>query len=109
MADEDTRSLPAAAQAALRSRAVRAVLDGMTQAQAQDAVDRFLTDSHRARKRCVLIVHGRGLNSPAQIPVLKAWLRGWLGQKRIGKTVLAFASARPQDGGTGAVYVLLRR
>src|ERR671911_32510 len=34
MADEDTRSLPAAAQAALRSRAVRAVLDGMTQAQA---------------------------------------------------------------------------
>src|SRR5918993_4887352 len=34
MADEDTRSLPAAAQAALRSRAVRAVLEGMTQAQA---------------------------------------------------------------------------
>ena len=34
MADEDTRSLPAAAQAALRSRAVRAVLAGMTQAQA---------------------------------------------------------------------------
>jgi transposase len=34
MTDEDTRSLPAAAQAALRNRAVRAVLDGMTQAQA---------------------------------------------------------------------------
>ena len=34
MADEDTRSLPAAAQAALRNRAVRAVLDGMTQAEA---------------------------------------------------------------------------
>jgi transposase len=34
MADEDTRSLPAPAQAALRNRAVRAVLDGMTQAEA---------------------------------------------------------------------------
>jgi len=84
-------------------------LHGMTQAQAQDAVDRFLTDSHRARKRCVLIVHGRGLNSQDQIPVLKEWLRVWLAQKRLGKTVLAFATARPQDGGTGAVYVLLRR
>jgi DNA-nicking Smr family endonuclease len=84
-------------------------LHGMTQVRAQEAVDRFLAESHRARKRCVLIVHGRGLNSPAQVPVLKEWLRGWLGQKRIGKTVLAFSSARPQDGGTGAVYVLLRR
>ncbi|MET0405891.1 MAG: Smr/MutS family protein [Cystobacter sp.] len=84
-------------------------LHGMTQARAQEAVDRFLAESHRAKKRCVLIVHGRGLNSPAQIPVLKEWLRGWLGQKRIGKTVLAFSSARPQDGGTGAVYVLIRR
>ncbi|WNG28235.1 DNA mismatch repair protein MutS [Cystobacter fuscus] len=84
-------------------------LHGKTRAQAQEAVDRFLTESHRARKRCVLIVHGRGLNSHDQIPVLKEWLRDWLGQKRIGKTVLAFASARPQDGGTGAVYVLLRR
>ena len=63
----------------------------------------------RSGKRCVLIVHGRGLNSPDQIPVLKESLRVWLGQKRTGKTVLAFATARPQDGGAGAVYVLLRR
>jgi DNA-nicking Smr family endonuclease len=84
-------------------------LHGMTQAQAKDAVDRFLTDSRRTSKRCVLIVHGRGLNSKDQIPVLKEALRVWLGQKRVGKTVLAFATARPQDGGAGAVYVLLRR
>jgi DNA-nicking Smr family endonuclease len=84
-------------------------LHGMTQAEARDAVDRFLTDSRRTSKRCVLIVHGRGLNSKDQIPVLKEALRVWLGQKRIGKTVLAFATARPQDGGAGAVYVLLRR
>ncbi|MBM7115363.1 Smr/MutS family protein [Archangium primigenium] len=84
-------------------------LHGQTQAQAREAVDRFLSDSRRSGKRCVLIVHGRGLNSPDQIPVLKESMRVWLGQKRTGKTVLAFATARPQDGGAGAVYVLLRR
>jgi DNA-nicking Smr family endonuclease len=84
-------------------------LHGMTQAEAKTAVDRFLIDSRRTGKRCVLIVHGRGLNSQDQIPVLKERIRVWLAQKSIGKTVLAFATARPQDGGAGAVYVLLRR
>ncbi|MBN1208139.1 MAG: Smr/MutS family protein [Myxococcaceae bacterium] len=84
-------------------------LHGMTQAEAKDAVERFLTDSRRTGKRCVLIVHGRGLHSKDQIPVLKERLRVWLSQKRIGKVVLAFATARPHDGGAGAVYVLLRR
>ncbi|HYH95264.1 Smr/MutS family protein [Hyalangium sp.] len=84
-------------------------LHGMTQAQAKEAVDRFLTDSRRTGKRCVLIVHGRGLHSKDQVPVLKGLLKVWLGQKHIGKLVLAFATARPQDGGAGAVYVLLRR
>jgi DNA-nicking Smr family endonuclease len=84
-------------------------LHGMTQAQAKEAVDRFLSDSRRTGKRCVLIVHGRGLNSPDQIPVLKQQLKAWLSQKRLGSMVLAFATARPQDGGAGAVYVLLRR
>ncbi|WP_224361954.1 Smr/MutS family protein [Hyalangium versicolor] len=84
-------------------------LHGMTQVEARDSLERFLTDSRRAGKRCVLIVHGRGLHSKDQIPVLKAQLKGWLSQKRIGRMVLAFASAKPQDGGSGAVYVLLRR
>ncbi|MBZ4415959.1 Smr/MutS family protein [Myxococcus sp. RHSTA-1-4] len=84
-------------------------LHGMTQVQAREAVERFLSDSRRAKKRCVLIVHGRGLNSKDQIPVLKEGLKAWLSQKRIGNMVLAFATARPQDGGAGAVYVLLRR
>jgi DNA-nicking Smr family endonuclease len=84
-------------------------LHGMTQAEAKTAVDRFLTDSRRAKKRCVLIVHGRGLNSKDQIPVLKEGVKAWLSQKHVGKMVLAFATARPQDGGAGAVYVLLRR
>ncbi|WNZ65045.1 Smr/MutS family protein [Myxococcus sp. MxC21-1] len=84
-------------------------LHGKTQNEARDALERFLGDSRRAKQRCVLVVHGRGLNSKDQIPVLKERLKGWLSEKRIGRMVLAFASARPQDGGTGAVYVLLRR
>jgi DNA-nicking Smr family endonuclease len=84
-------------------------LHGMTQTEAKEAVERFLTESRRARKRCVLIVHGRGLHSKDEIPVLKQQLKAWLSQKRIGQMVLAFATAKPQDGGTGAVYVLLRR
>ncbi|MFP2912901.1 Smr/MutS family protein [Pyxidicoccus sp. 3LFB2] len=84
-------------------------LHGMSQVEAKDAVERFLSDSRRANRRCVLIVHGRGLNSKDQIPVLKAGIKTWLSSKRIGSLVLAFATARPQDGGAGAVYVLLRR
>ncbi|MCP3142463.1 Smr/MutS family protein [Pyxidicoccus xibeiensis] len=84
-------------------------LHGQTQVQARESVERFLSDSRRAKKRCVLIIHGRGLNSKDQVPVLKEQLRGWLAQKRIGNMVLAFATARPQDGGSGAVYVLLRK
>lgn len=90
---------------------VQAQLDlhGKTQAEAREALERFLTDSRRSGKRCVLVVHGRGLHSQDQIPVLKERMREWLGNKRIGKSVLAFTTARPQDGGAGAVYVLLRR
>lgn len=84
-------------------------LHGMTQTEAKTALERFLADSRRARRRCVLIVHGRGLHSKDSMPVLKELMKSWLSQKRIGGLVLAFATARPQDGGTGAVYVLLRR
>ncbi|WP_224245266.1 Smr/MutS family protein [Hyalangium gracile] len=84
-------------------------LHGMTQVEARDALERFLSESRRAGRRCVLIVHGRGLHSKDQIPVLKEQMKAWLSQKRIGKMVLAFSTARPQDGGAGAVYVLLRR
>ena len=84
-------------------------LHGMTKADAKEEVDRFLTLARRDGKRCVLVVHGRGLNSKDQIPVLKEQLKVWLQRGRIGRSVLAFATARPHDGGAGAIYVLLRR
>jgi DNA-nicking Smr family endonuclease len=91
--------------------AVQAHLDlhGATREEARDRVGRFLADSRRAGRRCVLIVHGRGLHSKDQIPVLKQAVRSWLERGQIARSVLAFATARPSDGGAGAVYVLLRR
>lgn len=84
-------------------------LHGLTREPARDAVEQFITKSRTNGHRCVLIVHGRGLNSKDKIPVLKGLLQSWLQRGRIGKSVLAFATARPHDGGAGAVYVLLRR
>ena len=57
----------------------------------------------------MLIVHGRGNHSKDQIPVLKQAVRSWLERGQISRVVLAFTTARPHDGGAGAMYVLLRR
>jgi DNA-nicking Smr family endonuclease len=84
-------------------------LHGLTAAEARVAVDGFLTRAHQNGQRCVLIVHGRGLNSKDQVPVLKHRLTTWLSRGSWSRLVLAFTSARPCDGGAGALYVLLRR
>jgi DNA-nicking Smr family endonuclease len=84
-------------------------LHGLTKKEAEIEVRRFLVDSHKRGLRCVLIVHGRGLNSPDSFPVLKERLPVWLNRGPARRIVLAFATARPYDGGTGAIYVLLRR
>jgi DNA-nicking Smr family endonuclease len=84
-------------------------LHGLTREEAKSALERFLRGARGAGKRCVLVVHGRGLHSKDQIPVLKESLRTWLSTARFGRHVLAFATARPVDGGAGAIYVLLRR
>lgn len=83
-------------------------LHGLTQKEAEAEVRHFLTESHKRGLRCVLLVHGRGLNSPDSYPVLKERLPVWLNRGAARKIVLAFATARPYDGGTGAIYVLLR-
>lgn len=84
-------------------------LHGLTRDEARADVDAFLRDAYQSGKRCVLIIHGRGLNSKDNVPVLKAALTSWLARGTLGRLVLAFTSARPCDGGAGALYVLLRR
>ena len=75
-------------------------------ANASAALDRFLEESRRRGWRCVRIVHGKGFGSRSGVPIMKAHVDRWL---RARPEVLAFCSATPPDGGTGALYVLLRR
>lgn len=88
--------------------AVEAELDlhGLTADQAREALAGFLLECRTRGRRCVRVIHGKGRGSPGRRPVLKLkvdhWLRQW-------DDVLAFCTARPVDGGSGALYVLLRR
>lgn len=81
-------------------------LHGLTAAESREELSVFLRQSARFGSACVRIVHGKGLGSPGGRPILKVKLNHWLRQR---DEVLAFCSARPADGGTGAIYVLLRR
>jgi DNA-nicking Smr family endonuclease len=79
---------------------------GMTADDACASVKRFLESSRHKQHRCVCIVHGRGLHSEGNVPVLKIRVRECL---RSHRSVLAYADAPRSDGGAGAVYVLLRK
>jgi DNA-nicking Smr family endonuclease len=81
-------------------------LHGMTVAVARQAVAEFLHQCRRRRTQCARIIHGKGHGSRHRSPVLKTKVGGWLRQR---DEVLAYCSARSYDGGTGAIYVLLKR
>ena len=81
-------------------------LHQMTAPVAREAITGFLDEAIRHREHCVRIVHGKGLRSDARGPVLKRLTEQLL--RRRGD-VLAFSSALPAQGGTGAVLVLLAR
>jgi DNA-nicking Smr family endonuclease len=80
-------------------------LHGMTIAEAQHHLARFLSYCRGRGLRTVRIIHGKGYGSREQAPVLKSRLNHWLREQQ---EVLAFCSSRPDQGGTGAVNVLLR-
>lgn len=84
-------------------------LHSLTKDEAKPELEKFLAEARLAGHRCVLVVTGRGLHSKDSIPVLKQSVQAWLTHGRPARQVLAFCSARPEDGGAGAVYVLLRR
>ena len=80
-------------------------LHGMTVAEAKPYLAEFIESSARNGNTCVRVVHGKGIGSGERGPVLKNSINRWLRQ---WDSVLAFVSARQVDGGTGAVYVLLK-
>jgi DNA-nicking Smr family endonuclease len=79
-------------------------LHGLTSPQARNALREFIAYEVTRGARCVRVIHGKGLGSGPRGPVLKNVVNIWL---RRAEVVLAFGSARPLDGGSGAVYVLL--
>ncbi|HEY1075856.1 MAG TPA: Smr/MutS family protein [Fontimonas sp.] len=80
-------------------------LHGHNRFQAQAALNQFLAECQYHGQHSLRIVHGKGNGSPNSGPVLKRLLDSWL-RKR--KDVIAYCSARQVDGGSGAIYVLLR-
>jgi DNA-nicking Smr family endonuclease len=80
-------------------------LHGLRREDAREALASFLREATRQGLRCVRVVHGKGLGSPGKTPVLKGKVHSWLVQKN---EVLAFVQARADEGGAGAVVVLLK-
>ncbi|MCL1890110.1 MAG: Smr/MutS family endonuclease [Desulfovibrionaceae bacterium] len=84
-------------------------LHGMNLEQGHAALMDFIRCAYIRGQRAVLVVTGRGRNSPDGQGVLRAHLRDWLTRDPLKRVVQAFCTARPKDGGAGAVYLLLRK
>ena len=88
-------------------------LHGLTQAEAHAALERFLAGSAALGRRCVLVITGKGLADGAardgRRGVLRQAVPRWLNQAPNRARILAVMPAQPKHGGTGALYVLLKR
>ena len=80
-------------------------LHGLRSDEAREALGGFIRTAYKQGLRCVRVVHGKGLGSPGKQPVLKTKTQRWLIQKN---EVLAFVQARGDEGGAGALVVLLK-
>ncbi|MBE0619263.1 MAG: Smr/MutS family protein [Burkholderiales bacterium] len=79
-------------------------LHGLDRHQAREALAGFLASCAKRGVRCVRVIHGKGLGSKNREPVLKTKVKLWLARR---EEVLAYCQARPVDGGSGALVVLL--
>jgi DNA-nicking Smr family endonuclease len=80
-------------------------LHGLRSEEARMLLSEFLTSAYKRGLRCLLVIHGKGYGSPGGEPVLKKRIGAWMTQRG---EVMAFCEARPVQGGSGAVMVLLR-
>jgi DNA-nicking Smr family endonuclease len=81
-------------------------LHGMTQDEAYCALHRFVPGSRSRGRRCVLVITGHGRTTGG---ILKTMVPRWLDEPRLRQDLLAVTPAQPRDGGTAALYLLLRR
>jgi DNA-nicking Smr family endonuclease len=80
-------------------------LHGLRSEEARVLLGEFLTSAYKRGLRCLRVIHGKGLRSPGGEPVLKKRIGAWMTQRG---EVMAFCEARPAEGGSGAVMVLLK-
>ncbi len=80
-------------------------LHGLKQQAAKECFLKFVEKEQYLGRRCLLIIHGKG-SLKGEAPILKNLINSWLRQHPL---VLAFHSAKPCDGGNGALYVLLKK
>jgi DNA-nicking Smr family endonuclease len=78
-------------------------LHGLTAARAEIQLAQFIETAARDGCRCVLVITGKGAG------ILRGHVPDWLKRQPLSLHILALAEARPHDGGSGALYVLLRR
>ena len=81
-------------------------LHGRSQDEAHGALGRFLAAAQTAGCRCVLVVTGKGLESGG---TLRHMVPRWLNEGANRERIVAFCPAQARHGGTGALYILLRR
>ena len=81
-------------------------LHGLRLTEAKTVLIDFIAHCQQLNVKCARIIHGKGNRSPENTPVIKTHLAFWLKQR---SDILAYCSARPADGGTGALYVLFKR
>ena len=78
-------------------------LHGLTQQSAHSILNNFIQNQWKLGKRCILVVTGKGKG------VLQSAVPNWLNQPLINQYILSFNYAQPKDGGSGALYILLKR
>ena len=78
-------------------------LHGLTVARAESRLAQFIETAARDGCRCVLVITGKGAG------ILRGYVSDWLKRQPLSPHILALAEARSHDGGSGALYVLLRR
>ena len=80
-------------------------LHGYNRDEAREALFLFLQEAKRYQDECVCIVVGKGLRSKENVPVLQTLVKSWLMQ---ANDVIAFSEAPLSQGGSGAIFVLLK-
>jgi DNA-nicking Smr family endonuclease len=84
-------------------------LHGQTQAQAHGALNAFIERAYALGQRCLIVVTGKGDKPDGSVGVLRSMVPRWLNDSHLRPMILAFSQARPQHGGAGALYVLIKR